>query len=145
MLEIIENVFSCLKTFPAYSGTTIENFRTCTFVENGTILFDKSREPKHTYRDCYFTRNLVLAQLHASRMAQELDQAPLIMFGRLSKRLAKKFESLIWLPQGICFSVDSIWVSKEGIDWRPYQERAKDVRRIFQEIDPKVLLNCINL
>lgn len=46
-----------------YSGTTVENYRTCAYVDNrGRVVFDKGREPRHEHPNFYFDQdfNLIL-------------------------------------------------------------------------------------
>ena len=124
-----------------YSGTTVENYRTCVFIDHGKVFFDKRREPRHQHRRFYFDKSFSTATLFALDCANSRihEHTPLLMEGYLLEDLLQGYGSL---DVGELFPVGKVWVPKAEIDWhhlRPFMD--KDLKDKFIELDPKELLS----
>lgn len=117
--------------FRAYTGTTLEAYRTCAvLLGNGSIVFDKSKEPElFCIETCYFPEDykggegFAQAASYAFRNAQKLrwrekgHYQPLVLSGLLEDRWKQKITCRNFkgedieniLPAGILFPVDKIF------------------------------------
>lgn len=67
-------------TLPVYSGTTLQNFLTCAYIDQeGRVLFDKLREPRFQYPEIHCTHDFGIASRIALREARDLHHRPLVI------------------------------------------------------------------
>lgn len=122
-----------LPDLAAYSGTTRENFHTCTLINTREKLwFDKRREPKHAFEETFYTRQILTAITYAMK-AKEMGQSPLIIAGKMASYT--RYEGAVGrLPVGILFPVERAWILES--DFEPIPEN-------FVEINPLKLFNNV--
>lgn len=113
-----------------YSGTSLQNFLRCAVkVEEGSYLFDKKREPRHTLpNETFYVLDPHQAFGSAVFIVGTIQQysrdgvihTPAVISGEVRK----EFQHQLVLPDGEMLSVDQVWLPNPNIDWKtvnPYQ------------------------
>jgi hypothetical protein len=69
-------------SFAFYSGTILQNLKTCLYKEKGKIIFDKRLEPMHENSEIYFTSDFNIAAFYGIRTATKTSMGnPVVMCG----------------------------------------------------------------
>lgn len=122
-----------------YSGSTIENYRTCAFIDkDGHVLFDKDREPRHEHPRFFYDDKFSTAVTFGSGCANYVfpEHTLLVMRGTVPD------DDFFSLDPGEFFPVDRVYVPKPDVRWQEIDAIFdKDLVRHFQELDPKELLS----
>jgi len=127
--------------FRTYSGTTIENYQTCTTLMNGKLYFFKGFEPKHDDLSIFHYPDFNLAAQWAISIAGRLDHTPLVMSGMVDVEYMGTQE----LPPGIFLPIDQIFVPKPKIDWRRIDlTKSTDITDLFVYKTPSEYLVLTN-
>lgn len=123
-----------------YSGTTLQNYRSCAYETPKGILFDKGKVLKHDFETLFFVPAFEGGVRYAFDIAKKLKHDPLIMGGKVKKSVRLDYE----LSKGEPFYVDQIYILKPGVDWRKINpHNPKSLEGSFMEINPQRLLRGI--
>ena len=72
----------------AYTGTTVENYRTCTIIENGKIYFMKARETRHQLKKLFYVGLLAYGAYWAVKAASKIPgHLPLVIEGNIIENI----------------------------------------------------------
>jgi len=118
-----------------HSGTTLQNYQTCAYLVDGSVIFDKQREPRHTHQLLYYLPTFGLGiRYFAFEVARKLGHIPCVMEGAVRKDL----EHCIKLPKGEFFVVKRVWVPNIG-NWESLDSMGQ-IDDNFRAFDAKDLL-----
>ena len=124
-----------------YTGTTLENFKKCAFLDGDKIWFDKLREPAHQHRKTYYDERFNIAASFALDCAngRTPEHLPLVMRGRLLEDCL----SYSSLDEGELFSVNGAYTPSGKIDWHKLltSPMTLNIRMFFMETNPRELLS----
>ncbi len=125
-----------------YSGTTLQNYRSCAYETSKGILFDKKKEPKHDFKTLFFVPAFEGAARYTLEIAKKLRHTPLIVDGWVKRNRRLDYE----LPEEEPFYIGRIYLPKPGVDWRKINPHdPKSLEGSFMEINPKKLLRHTKL
>lgn len=109
---------SILAAYPGYSGTTLENFLKCAYVNGkGQIVFYKKRESLHPNKGIFCVTRLSEAYSYAIERAQELTHHPLIIAGMiLPEYVAEYDDGLRILKHTLRWPIEEVYLLSEGVN-----------------------------
>ncbi|MCR4264536.1 MAG: hypothetical protein NUV98_07545 [Candidatus Roizmanbacteria bacterium] len=131
------------ETFPVYSGTTLQNYKTSTYVTSEGVFYDKLRNPKHWYKETYFFDVPEHAYEHAKIIAFELQDLPVVMGGNISITYQGGRDRL---PAGTLFPVSHLWILRGDITSENLLEKLlarmnyETLKSNFIEVEPASVL-----
>lgn len=134
----------------AFSGTTRENFLTCSNVLNEQVYYSKNKELRHTVSATFFaTPDLEGACHWAILRALELGHQPLIMKAKLTDQRAYLISANQIVSHQEKILIETVYVLKENSVLTDLQQtmwdnfadqRVPDPANYFEAHDPYVLL-----
>lgn len=127
----------------AYSGTTLENYLICAYLQDGQVYFQKGREPRHTTGAFWPVPKIESAAHWAINRAVELGHTPLIIECDIGDRPFEPIKQdeevpvqYVWLPRknvGIKYLEEIIWETFSD-------QMIPDPERYFEKHDPVEVL-----
>lgn len=132
--------------FNAYSGTSLSNYLRDAFIlGDGSVVYDKSRNSLHQFRDTYFLERPSDVLEYAANLALETGDTPVILGGQIHEQYRK----IRTLPAGIVFPVTTLWIPPKAINRTARMEfllkavffgEAHEAFSSMQSVDPALVI-----
>jgi len=119
------------KNIETYSGTTLENFRTCAFIAGKRVLFDKRMESRCYHHDFFSTPSFNQAVDFGYQTARKLNNNILILETRLpiNKHRFGPEEEIV---------INGVWMlrNNKNTDVLKGVSTEGDLREYFERLNP---------
>lgn len=130
--------FKGISTFPAYSGTTLENFLQCAVIRDDRfLLFDKTREPGFFFPENFYSPDIYEALKYSLEQTGKLGHSALVLEGQLPVLPYKYAERM---NEGVPFPVERIWLPRIGADFTDIDLKGREKVDLLVPVPPAYLI-----